>query len=279
MMERDAFVSPLHRLDPRAKMLFLLCFIFVGVTVLDPVSTTVLVVFTLGLYAVARVPKETLAGITRPLLVAFVMFFLLNFPFAQPMPGESPLFYLIPPRFVAVTVTGILTGLANGLRFMMFIWMANLITTVTPTADILLGLAQSKVPPEITIAVSIAFSYIPVLESEFRTIVEAQKSRGARFEHRNPIRRFFAYIPVIVPALSISILRGRDIARAIESRGFTYKPECRTYRRTLRMGSADYALAACSIAAVLVVMLLRYRNGWFGYRFSYDLIGAALRGR
>lgn len=273
------YPSLLHRLDPRVKVLMLLCFIFVGVAILDPIITIGLLLFTLGLYAVARVPKESLASITKPLLAAFILFFLLNFPFAKPLPGEKPLLYLIPPGFGPVTVTGILTGLANGLRFILFIWIANLITTVTPTADLLLALAQSRVPPEITIAVSIAFSYIPVLESEFRTIVEAQKSRGARFEYPNPIRRFFAYVPVIVPALSISIIRGRDIARAIEARGFTFRPHQRTYRRVLRLNAVDCLVGAVCVVITVCVLWLKYKYGWFDYRFSYDLLTAALGSR
>ena len=80
----------------------------------------------------------------------------MNFPFATPEEGGN-LLYLLPGNRVPVTATGILTGIGNGLRFILFIWIADLITTMTPTGDIILALNKGKVPPEISIAIGIAF--------------------------------------------------------------------------------------------------------------------------
>jgi energy-coupling factor transport system permease protein len=264
--------SVLHRLDPRTKILLLATFLLVGVSILDPFLTFGLLLVALWLYVIARVPLRSLLELTKPLVFAFIMFFLLNFPFATPLPGEKVYLYLIPPASVPITMTGILTGFGNALRFVMFIWVANLITSITPTSEILLALNKSRISPEVSIAIGIAFSYIPELQKEFMTIVEAQKSRGAKLDQRNPVQRLLAYIPVIVPALFISILRGRDIARAIEARGFTFDPLHRTYRRQLLMQPMDYALIVLMAVLSLTVLYLRYRYHWFGYRFVYDLL-------
>ena len=106
---------------------------------------------------------------------------------------------------------------------------------------------KAKCPPEGSIAIGIAFSYIPVLKNEIGTVIEAQKSRGASFESRNPVKKIKAYIPVIVPGLFISIMKGREIARAIEARGFTYDPVHRTYRKEIRLRIRDGIVMGCSV--------------------------------
>ena len=193
------------------------------------------------LYRIAGISNRQIWGLTKPLLLAFVLFFLLNFPFATPLPGETIYFYVLPNEMIPVTASAILSGLASAIRFVFFIWVADLITSITPTGDIVLTMSKAKCPPEASIAIGIAFSYIPVLKNEIGTVIEAQKSRGASFESKNPIKKIKAYIPVIVPGLFISILKGREIARAIEARGFTYEMCIRDRNNGADKGSLTFA--------------------------------------
>ena len=264
--------SFLYSLDPRTKMLTLLLMIFVGVIVMDPFLTILLMIGVLVLYLTCGITVQQVQKTTKPLLVAFVLFFVLNFPFATPVPGEAIFFYLLPGQNIPVTATGILTGFGNALRFIMFIWIADLITTVTPTNDIVLALNKGHVPPEASIAIGIAFSYIPVLKKEIGTVIEAQKSRGASFESKNPVKKVQAYIPVIVPGLFISILKGREIARAIEARGFTHDPVNRTYRCEIKFRPRDWAVTLALLTFFGVILYFSVAKGWFGTRFLYDLV-------
>lgn len=147
---------------------------------------------------------------------------------------------------------------ASAIRFIFFIWIADLITSATPTGDIVLTMNKAKLPPEASIAIGIAFSYIPVLKNEIGHVIEAQKSRGASFESKNPFKKIKAYIPVIVPGLFISILKGREIARTIEARGFTYNPEKRTYRKTIKLRTRDYVIITLSILLTIAVLYLKH---------------------
>lgn len=264
--------SFLYSLDPRTKMLMLLMLIIMGVMIMDPFLTVVMMILIYLLYRVSGVSANQVWRTTKPLIPAFVLFFLLNFPFATPLEGERVFFYLLPMNKIPVTMTGILTGLGNGLRFIMFIWISDLITQATPTSDIVLALNKGHVPPEASIAIGIAFSYIPVLKKEFSTVIEAQKSRGASFESKNLFVKVKAYIPVIVPGLFISIMKGRDIARAIEARGFTYDPVERTYRHEIKWRNRDYAVIAALVAVFGVIAYFNVGKGWFNTRFIYDLL-------
>ena len=112
-------------------MLMLLMLIIMGVMIMDPFLTVVMMILIYLLYRVSGVSANQVWRTTKPLILAFVLFFLLNFPFATPLEGERVFFYLLPMNKIPVTMTGILTGLGNGLRFIMFIWISDLITQAT----------------------------------------------------------------------------------------------------------------------------------------------------
>ena len=112
-----------------------------------------------------------------------------------------------------------------------------------------------------------------MLKNEIGHVIEAQKSRGASFESKNPFKKIKAYIPVIVPGLFISILKGREIARTIEARGFTYNPEKRTYRKTIKLRTRDYVIITLSILLTIAVLYLKHSRGWFGVNFILSLFG------
>ncbi|MCI2059073.1 MAG: energy-coupling factor transporter transmembrane protein EcfT [Oscillibacter sp.] len=264
--------SFLYRLDPRTKMLLLLVFIIVGCMIMDPFVTLGLLVLAYILYRTTGFSRRQIWGLTKPLLLAFFLFFILTFPFAKPLPGETIYFYLLPGNHVAVTASAVLSGLASAIRFVFFIWTADLITSVTPTGDIVLTMNKAKMPPEASIAIGIAFSYIPVLKNEIGTVIEAQKSRGASFESKNPFKKIQAYIPVIVPGLFISIVKGREIARAIEARGFTYDPTHRTYRKDIHLVAKDFLVMFLAVLFAVVVSYFHSKRGWFGTTFIWNLL-------
>lgn len=264
--------SFLYQLDPRTKMLLLLVFIIVGCMILDPFVTLGLLVIAYIMYRTTGFSNRQVWNLTKPLLLAFFLFFILNFPFAKPLPGETIYFYLFPGNHVPVTVSAILSGLASAIRFVFFIWTADLITSITPTGDIVLTMNKAKFPPEASIAIGIAFSYIPVLKNEIGTVIEAQKSRGASFESKNPFKKIKAYIPVIVPGLFISIVKGREIARAIEARGFTYNPTHRTYRKNIRLQSKDFFVMFLAFLLAVAVTYFHSKRGWFGTTFTWSLL-------
>lgn len=264
--------SFLYGLDPRTKMLMLLVFIVVGCSIRDPFVTLGMLVLAYALYRTNGYSRQQIWKLTKPLLLAFFLFFLLNFPFAKPLEGETIYFYLLPNEMIPVTASAVLSGLASAIRFVFFIWTADLITGVTPTGDIVLTMSKAKCPPEAAIAIGIAFSYIPVLKNEIGTVIEAQKSRGASFESKNPIKKIKAYIPVIVPGLFISILKGREIARSIEARGFTYDPANRTYRKDLTLVAKDWVVMAVMVILGAAVLYLNISKGWFDTTFVWDLL-------
>lgn len=77
---------------------------------------------------------------------------------------------------------------------------------------------------------------------------------------------------MIVPGLFISILKGREIARAIEARGFTYDPAHRTYRKDLRLEAKDIVMMLLCVALSVLILYLNIEKGWFDTTFVWDLL-------
>lgn len=91
------------------------------------------------------------------------------------------------------------------------------------------------------------FQIIPVLGKDMNQIMDAQRARGLDTEG-NLWKRFKAFIPVMVPVVANSIMKVRDRAVAMESKGFN--AECsKTIYRDLEKTKADAALKIISIAA------------------------------
>ena len=98
------------------------------------------------LYRTSGYTAKQVGGITKPLVLAFFLFFILNFPFAKPLEGERVFAYLFPGNKCPVTVATISSGFASAIRFIFFIWIADLITSATPTGDIVLYHEQGQAP-------------------------------------------------------------------------------------------------------------------------------------
>lgn len=261
-----------HRLDARTKMLMFLCLTIIATLVLDPIGVLLLLMIIAAFYELAKIPFVKLWEITKPLFPAMIMFFLLNFFFVAPPAGSKVYAYLISPNLAPITVEGVLVGITNVLRFVLFIWVVRLVTLVTPITDILLGCVKLGMPIEISTALGIAFSYVPFMIHEFRTVIEAQRSRGAQLENKNPIKKMRAFMPVLVPSIYLAILRGMDIARAIESRAFSYNPAKRTYRRQLVIKRQDKIFGAILIVITTAICVLRFYMGWLGYTFTFSIL-------
>lgn len=255
--------SIFHRLDPRTKMIFFIFILIILLAVEDTIIVALILLSIFGLYKLAGIPMKKLTEIIKPILPAFILFILLNY-FVSP-PREAKIYFYLVPGMAPVTLETTLIGITSALRFILFICITRFITLVTPIADILVAISKMGAPPEFAVALGIAFSSVPVLVNQFQTVIEAQKSRGAKIEQKNPIKKFFALIPVIVPSIFLTVLRGMDISKAIESKAFTYNPAKRTYRKTISMKKIDYAFIVLVAIITIIISILRWNFNFFRY--------------
>jgi len=237
-----------HKLDPRAKLVWMSVVLTLASMFLDPIFIVVVLFSVYTSIWVAKVPWEKIKQLYRPLIPTYCLYFILSLWWYR---GPTVFFSLF-GGFLVVTLEGIVYSLANILRFTCIITIVRVVTLITAISDFIIGLVRLRLPKEFGMALSIGLGYVPVLMEQTLSIMNAQRARAWRFEYRNPIKRGRALLAVLFPALFMSMYRGTKIAAAIESKGFGYDIAHRTYRRQLKYEMRDYAFTIICVIALVV---------------------------
>ena len=213
--------SPLHALDPRAKVVATAVFV-VGLFFVDSAAGFLLAgVVTVALVAASRVPPRAFLGLLRPVLFIVALTFLFQVLFSR----EGPVLFAW--GFVEVHEGGLRLGLLLAARILILVTAAGLLTATTaPVAladgmeDLLSPLKRLRFPAhEVAMMMTIALRFIPTLGEEAEKISRAQAARGADFEG-GLVRRARALVPVLIPLTVGAFRRADELAEAMESRGY-----------------------------------------------------------
>ena len=231
--------SPIHRMDPRTKLLALILYI---ITIFIADGLIPYVICAAGLAAViriSRIPLKLIMKSLKPIVIIIIFTGALNILYT---PGTE-LFRL---WIFRVTVEGIHTAITMIVRILLLVASTSLLTyTTSPMAltdglESLLGpLKKFHVPVhEFSMMMSIALRFIPTLIEETDKIMSAQKARGADFESGNIFQRAKALVPVLVPLFISAFRRADELACAMECRLY-HGGEHRTRLHSLRYGKVD----------------------------------------
>jgi energy-coupling factor transport system permease protein len=165
-------------------------------------------------------------------------------------PGEN---YIFEFHFIRISSQGLIMAGRLALRLMLLI-VSSALLTLTTTPLSLTGAIEFYLTPfakiglpaqEISMMMSIALRFIPVLMEETDKIMKAQKARGADFETGGLVKRARALIPILIPLFVSAFRRAEDLAMAMEARCYQTDLK-RTKMRPLKCGRSDYA-AVCGV--------------------------------
>jgi biotin transport system permease protein len=187
--------SPVHALAPGAKMLAL-ALVAVGlVTVESPAILGTILAGVCCLFPLARLPAREVVAQLRPVLFIGLFFFAVH---ALLVSWES--------------------GLVTVLRFTILVSLAVLITLTTRVSDMVEALERALRPlrfvgvnpAKVSLMISLAIRFVPLLVDLVREIQEAQRARGLE-------RSVTAVaVPLIVKTLRMASV----LTDAIEARGY-----------------------------------------------------------
>lgn len=249
--------SPIHRLDPRTKLICLIVYIVILFTASGWMSFVAVFAFLLTAVLLSGIPLKSLLSGMKPLLFILVFTGLLNVFFYK---GEHIAVHFL---FVTIYWEGILQAIYMVCRILMLISGTFLLTyTTSPIAltdgleSLLNPLKKLRVPVhELAMMMCIALRFIPTLIEETDKIMSAQKARGADFESGNLIQRVKALVPILVPLFISAFRRADELATAMECRCYQ-GGDGRTKMKLLRYKLLDFkAFSVCALATVAVVTL------------------------
>ncbi|WP_283588033.1 energy-coupling factor transporter transmembrane component T family protein [Limosilactobacillus viscerum] len=247
--------SPLHRLDPRAKLFLCITYVILVFFANGLATCLWLILALLATIIASQVSFKMYWRGIRPL--AWII--LLTVAFQVLFSTGGPVYWQW--GFISVTRDGLLNSLIIFFRFMVIITASTVLTATTTTlriADALTWFMQPlkviKVPVnQITLMISIALRFIPTIMNEAVKIANAQRSRGMNLDEGNIVKRLMRMIPILIPLFVDSFKRAEELATAMEARG--YDPEApRTHYRQLDWHGRD----TVSMVALLVVAVVLF---------------------
>lgn len=249
--------SVLHRMDPRTKLFGTLVFI---VSLFFANSVACYVAATVFLVAAIRLSKVPFAFIVRG-LKAIVFLLLISVSFNLVLTPGTVLFQI---GFLKITQEGVRTAGFMALRLIYLVLGSSVMTLTTTPNELTDGLEKSLgflnkvgVPVhEVSMMMSIALRFIPILLEETDKIMKAQIARGADFENGNLIQKVKNMVPLLVPLFISAFRRANDLALAMEARCY-HGGEGRTQMKPLRYQTRDYAAYGVLMAYLVCSIGLR----------------------
>lgn len=248
--------TPIHRLDPRTKILIMIAYIVITFCVQSFVGYAALAVFVIGCIAISKIPPFFVIKGLKPIMVFIVITGLFNL-------------FLTDGRvvwqlgFLKITYEGIRFAVFMVLRLMFLMLGTSLLTLTTSPISLTDGMesllrpfAKIGVPAhELAMMMSIALRFIPTLMEETDKIMKAQAARGADFENGSLLQRAKAMVPILVPLFISAFRRADELATAMECRCYR-GGDNRTRLYDLKYGKGDLAATVVTLVLAITVVLL-----------------------
>ena len=263
--------SVIHKLDPRAKLLFMIAFLVSIFVAKDIFSYLLLILITVVSILLSRVPFTLVLKGLKPIFVIVIFTTILNLFWTK---GETVLVSLnVIPDFWTLTIykeslirAGVLALRIIVLMACTSLYFSYTTTPIELTDGIETGLAplkKIKVPVhEFAMMMTIALRFIPTLIDETTKIMNAQKARGADFSNGGLVKRAKALIPIIIPLFVSAFRRADELATAMECRCYR-GGNGRTRMKVLKMKARDYIFLLITILMIAGVVLLNiYAKGY-----------------
>ena len=251
--------SWVHRLDPRTKIIATLVYVAAIFVVPDFIGFAIAFLALAAVIAISGVPLKFLLRGLKPVFFIIALTFILNL---FMIPGDV----LVKWGFLTITEQGLHTAVFMGIRLVLLIIGASMLTLTTKPINLTDGIESLLKPFEkvglpahdLAMMMTIALRFIPTLLEETDKIMKAQQARGADFETGNIIRRAMSLIPILVPLFISAFRIAQDLAMAMESRCYGGSGK-RTRMNAVKLGENDavgFVLTAAFLAVIILERIL-----------------------
>ncbi len=217
--------SPIHRLDPRTKILLTVLYIVAVFLANSPIAFLCIALSVLSLILISGISLRVILKGIKPIVFVLIFTALINI-FMTKADSEPLVNFWI----IKIYKEGIIRAVFMALRVIFLIVGTSVLLTYTTSPISLTDGIESLLSPLKKIGIpvhvfammmTIALRFIPTLIEETEKIMNAQKSRGADFSSGSLVKRAKALIPLLIPLFVSSFKRADELAVAME---------CRCYR-------------------------------------------------
>lgn len=246
--------SPIHKLDPRVKIIATLLFIIELFIVNSFVGFATAAIVLAILVAISGVPVSYIVRGLKPIIIILLFTFTLNIFMIN---GEVIWSWWI----LRITREGIRTAVFMAIRLILLIIGSSMLTLCTAPLSLTDGIERLLSPfkliglpaHEIAMMMTIALRFIPTLLEETDKIMKAQQARGADFESGKLIQRVKSLIPILVPLFVSAFRIANDLAMAMEARCYR-GGQHRTRMHEMKLKGRDYLAFLLQLLFLAVII-------------------------
>ena len=252
--------SPIHRLDPRTKLVAVLVYTVALFSARGWPAYALLGALLVAAFLASRISLRYMVRALRPVLFILSFTVIINLFWVR---GE------VLWRLWRLTITreGLALAGAMGFRLSMLVIASSLLTLTTSPIALTDGLEHLLSPGrrigipahELAMMLTIALRFIPTLLGEADKIMKAQMARGADFSRGGLVQRARSLLPLLVPLFVSAFRRADELATAMEARCYR-GGEGRTRLRALRLTGLDLATGVVLLVVTAAVFYLRWQG-------------------
>ena len=245
--------TPIHKLDPRTKLVLVIVYIVALFLAKWFVSYVVIAAFLAIVIAMSKIRLKVVLKNLKPLLFIIILTALLNLFYGQGEPIAQ--FWIF-----KITKSGIQNAVFMVLRISLLVAGTFMLTYTTSPIALTDGL-ESLLSPlkrlhapvhELSMMMSIALRFIPTLMEETDRIMKAQTARGASFDTGGLVEKAKGMIPILVPLFVSAFKRADELALAMEARCY-HGGENRTRMKVFHVQARDYLAMALLVAVCVFI--------------------------
>lgn len=259
--------SPVHRADARAKFIIMILYIVTVIFAASFMQMAVMALLLLIVILMSRIPPLKVLSALKAIIILAIATFIFTVLLNKGEGAENESLYVEFGPF-CICGTGLLTGAFIICRIVLLVVGPTIITLTTTPVDmadaiefLLAPLKLIKVPVHaFGMIMSIALRMIPTLFEETQRVINAQKARGACFDHGNVFKRISALVPVLIPLFISALKRSADLSDAMESRCYN-GGKGKTRMKVLKFKVSDIVCMILSVLLLFFILVCVY-NWW-----------------
>lgn len=254
----------IHRINPTAKLFFLLLVSIACMTTYDTRFLVVVSLLSVGLFPFSQIKWHQISFVIKFIAVFsvlnIVMVYIFEPEYGVVIYGTRHVIFEGIGRFT-LTQEQVFYLLNLALKYFCTIPLAIVFLLTTNPSSFASSLNKIGISYKIGYAVALALRYIPDIQEEFFTISQAQQARGYEMSKKGKlIQRVRGIAQIIVPLIFSSLDRIETISTAMELRRFGQK-KSRTWYVEQPFKTSDVILIFAAIVIFGISLSLFQING------------------
>lgn len=230
--------SIIHRINPLPKLVWVVGVLILSFATRNPAILGTTFVLGLLMVTIAGIWKSYLRVVLILFPISLTLILLQSIAPAFPQPWTP----IVNVGFFTLYQEGIYSGLTLLLRIMCMTTFAMVMIMTSHPSDIFSSLQKIGLPYTMNFILTMTLQLIPILQSEFNIVLNAQKSRGMKGTG------FSAILPSMVPVFVGAIERVQQLSISLESRAFGSTGNKTSFRQVY-MGFKDYLVLVVGVIA------------------------------